>query len=538
MSEQKSCWKKVLAKHNIKDFKTIAPLMQISSAAKDTGNPTKFTEAKVDDPFLNENLSLYKDSIPELYTSYMDILKSNNAIDFDDILYYTYYLIQNDPNFKKVCQNFFQYILVDEYQDVNYIQHQIIKNISRLNNVTVVGDDAQSIYSWRGSDSRFFINFNKDYPNAKLFKLEQNYRSAENIVDLSNKIISKNKNQIDKTCFSTIPNTSTPKILSFKTDDEECDEITNLIVKYTNDYNLKYSDIAVLYRAKHISRIIEQYLVEKNIPYEIVDSVSFFERREIKDILSYLIFTNNPNDELAFRRCVNTPKRGIGNKTIELICDCNGTTFIDKIRTFLAIKRPSQRVRSNLKMFIDLINVIKSSTPEEAINKILEKTDYNGYIETYAIDDIDIEDRQMSIQELTFFAKSYNRIDEFLEECLLLTTHSKKDDDTPKVQLMTTHAVKGLEYKAVFIIGLEDGLFPHWRALKMDAILGERTNLEEERRLFYVAVTRAEQILTMSHCHQRTCSFAQHPSRFLKEIKQYCDSEELDSEELDSEEPV
>lgn len=406
---------------------------------------------------------------------------------------------------------------IEHYEDTSEVYHI---EMARTGNL-IVNDivSHNSIYKWRGSDPEFFINYDEHFESCELFRLEQNYRSANNIVELSNALIAKNKNQIYKKCFSTIVSDARPTIIKFEDDEDESKSIALGILEYAQ-MGISINDIAVLYRAKHNSRSIEQALAEYSIPYTIVGSVSFFERREVKDLLSYLNFMNNPNDEITFERCLTTPRRGIGGKTIEKIKAESGENLLFKCANFIRSGKIRGKGQAKLDQFITLIHKASQKSPHEAVNDIIEYTDYYTYMKGYSIDEEDVEDRTENIRELTSLASKSVDLEEFIEECSLL--NAKDSEETDNVKLMTIHAAKGLEFKAIFIIGLEDGLFPHHRALAADRKDETTENVEEERRLFYVAVTRAETLLNMTHCEQRSCSFAKYPSRFIREISRFC----------------
>ncbi len=497
----------------------LLPMLKLISNAKDHSDPKRYIEeylTEKKDPIFN----LVSNKILFVYNEYMSNLRNNNAIDFDDILWYTYHLLTTDSDFRSAYQNYFQYILVDEFQDVNHIQNEIIKMLVRETNLTVVGDDFQAIYRWRGSNPEFFIDFEKHFPNAQLFKLEQNFRSTRGIVEISNHLIKHNKRQINKVCYSTIEPSIQPSIVKFPNDEEESDMIAKACLKYQKE-GTSLNDISILYRAKFISRSIEQALVSYSLPYTVIGSVAFFERREIKDIMAYLLFAINPNDEVSFERCLTTPKRGIGKKTIERILQSEGQNLLYKAAYCLKSGDVSGRSQLTLDMLITFIYKLGRKTPSEAINDIIEFTDYYTYMKGFSIDEDDVQDRMENIQELIGLATKCNNLADFIEECSLLNADSD-DENQETIKLMTIHAAKGLEFKIVFVIGMEDGLFPHHKALKLDRALKTNVNLEEERRLFYVAITRPEQLLNITYCNQRTCSFATSPSRFLKEISKFC----------------
>jgi len=511
-SDQKKVIKDILSKRKINVKQFLQPVIGIISEAKDTENPTKFLK-----DYKETLKSTFYFDIVKIFNEYKQKLNECNAIDYDDILWYVHHLLKTNIEFKKHYQKLFQYMLVDEFQDVNNIQFQIVKLLTTNSNLTVVGDDFQSIYGWRGSNPQFFIDFDKSFDKTTLFKFEQNYRSADNIVKLSNDLIKNNENQLKKVCFSTIKSISEPKIVKFKNSYEESKMIARACLKYINS-GIDINEIAILYRAKFISRSIERELVNHSIPYTIIGSVAFFERREIKDIVSYLICSLNPNDAVSFERTINIPKRGIGAKAIEKIMNCEGDDYLHRSARCIKNGQLSSKQSVELDKFITFVYGLKKLKPEIAIDKIIEFTNYKDYVEYICDTDDEIEDRFENIKELKSLATKFDNLEEFLEECSLASPEDSSIDTNKKLKLMTIHAAKGLEFKAVFIIGLEDGLFPHWKVLENN----DKRSLEEERRLFYVAVTRSSELLNMTYCNERTCTNNKEGSRFLEEIKDHC----------------
>ena len=479
----------------------IGKMMQMVSRSKDYPNPVKH---------IQENFA----AIPqarEIYVRYQEILQENNFLDFDDILHHVYFLFKHDEQFRNETRSMFDYVLVDEYQDVNNIQYLIIKQLG--NNITVVGDDYQSIYAFRGSDPKYFINFHENYENSHTVRLEENYRSIGGIVDLSQSIIDKNKNQLHKKCFSQLSTKIKPKVVHFDNEYKEIEAIVAACKKYIAEgFNL--DEIAILYRIKMASRVVEQEFNRHGIPHKIVNDVSFFERREIKDIMAYVLFLYNFNDTLSFRRLVQNPKRGIGDKTVDNIFNAHGETFLDKINSSIATS--STAAMSKLQKLMTMLENAYSMDFKDIINYIIKEIGYNEYIKGYA-DEFEYDERLMNIKELIEMSQQYDTIGAFLEDCALIAPDDHVDD-VQQVKLMTIHAAKGLEFKVVFVIGLEEGTLPHYRSLQEYKETRDDRYIEEERRLFYVACTRAANVLNVSRCTNRGWMKGLKKSRFINEL--------------------
>ncbi len=474
-----------------------------------------------------------KPMLNEIYKHYQLRCKQSDAMDFDDLLLQTNILLRDFPEILDKYQNKFNYILVDEYQDTNYSQYLIIKKLSeRHHNICVVGDDAQSIYSFRGARIENILNFRNDYPDYKLFKLEQNYRSTTTIVDAANSIINRNKEQIPKRIFSENEEGDKIKVLKALSDKEEGYMVSHEIFKLANYEQQAYSDFAILYRTNAQSRILEEALRKRNIPYKIYGGQSFYQRKEIKDLLAYFRLAVNQNDEEALKRIINYPRRGIGDTTIDKIRDL-ATQYQTSMWTVLC----------NL----DKINgVINAATCTKLTNfkRLIEKFSYeiadenaydiactiahsSGIIDDLANDSTpEGVSRKENIQELLNAIKDFSetsykegkddKLPAFLEGVALLTDQdSDKPEDNNKVTLMTIHAAKGLEFPNVFMTGLEEELFPAQQCVNTPAAL------EEERRLFYVALTRAEKRVVISYSLSRYRNgqiIATRASRFISEI--------------------
>ena len=468
-------------------------------------------------------------SIGLVYKQYQTRLKSSNAMDFDDLLVQMYLLLAKNESIRQKYVEKFEFVLVDEYQDTNYIQAKIIHLLTReREKLCVVGDDSQSIYAFRGADIGNILNFTKVYPKAKLFKLERNYRSSKYIVEAANSVISHNSNRIPKSVYSLAGDGDKIYVRGLESDAEEAEFLAKEIEKYHETRNVAYEQIAVLYRKNSQSRILEKKLRQNQIPFRIYGGLSFYERKEIKDLIAYFRLTVNHNDDEAFRRVVNFPARGIGDTTMEKVMGAatlHGTSLWNAVEDGL-VAGISARTAAKLENFIGLIRTFS----EEAMVRdaytvgcdIFEKSGMKAEV----VSDLTDISRRENVEELIadLYGFSMNReggdaedrmLAEYLADVSLNTDADKADDDSPKITLMTIHAAKGLEFEVVFIVGVEEEILPGSMARY------NRSELEEERRLFYVALTRAKRNCNISYAHIRfSCgSLADsEPSRFIKEI--------------------
>ncbi len=471
--------------------------------------------------------------ISEIYLRYAARCFKSGAMDFDDLLINTNILFRDYPDVLSNYQNRFNYILVDEYQDTNYAQYLIIKKLSEKHrNLCVVGDDAQSIYSFRGARIENILNFRNDYPDYTLYKLERNYRSTRTIVNAANSIIINNKGQISKTVYSENIQGNRIRIMESMTDGEEGFRIASDIFDRSLSEQVKWEEFAVLYRTNAQSRIFEETFRKKNIPYKIYGGLSFYERKEIKDILAYLRMVINPSDEEALRRTINYPKRGIGKTTVERISEA---VAVKEVTAWEIISDPSSyqtlltpATWKRIQVYTDLINSLTSECEgANAYDAVIKTATGTGILKELKEGQTPEEvSRYQNLQELFNAIKVFtdaaetngepNDLAAYLESVALLTDRdTEKEEDRNKVTLMTMHSAKGLEFQHVYIAGLEENLFPSLMSL------AENMGLEEERRLFYVAVTRAKEYVTLSYALNRykwgkleNCT----PSRFLAEI--------------------
>jgi len=469
-----------------------------------------------------------------IYMSYMNRCQKSGAMDFDDLLYYTNVLMRDFPEVLHYYQHKFKYILVDEYQDTNYAQYLIIKKLAAAyENICVVGDDAQSIYSFRGANIENILNFRKDYPDFTLYKLEQNYRSTKNIVEAANSIIKKNKDQIHKSVWTENQNGNKIKVVRTPTDNEEGRSVASFIHEKQGKSNCSYNDFAVLYRTNRQSRSFEEALRKLNIPYKVYGGLSFYQRKEIKDLLAYFRLAANPNDEEALKRVINYPKRAIGKTSIEkLIVAANNytTSMWEVICDFH--KYPvdiNNGTKSRISEFATMIKSFQSEINTKDAFSLAERIARSSGIMKELIDAKDkgpeeverfqnVEELLSGIQEFSNSGDEDNPntlADFMLEVALLTDADQEKPEDKNHVSLMTIHSSKGLEFPNVYLVGMEENLFPSQMSLH------SRSDLEEERRLFYVAVTRAMESCTLSYAVSRFLwgqSISCEPSRFIDEI--------------------
>lgn len=466
--------------------------------------------------------------IGRVYKLYQERCFKAGAMDFDDLLFNTNRLFKEHADVLNKYQDRFRHIMVDEFQDTNLSQYYITRRLSARNrNIVVVGDDAQSIYAFRGADIQNILNFEKDYPELKVFKLEQNYRSTQTIVNAANSVIQKNKAQLPKNVWTSNENGSLIEVLKANSDNEEGTLVATAIFEEKMNQKLRNQDFAILYRTNSQSRAIEEALRRRNIKYKVVGGLSFYQRKEIKDLVAYLRFCVNTSEEQSFRRIINLPKRGIGDSTIAKIivfADEQGISIWEAVAN--ADKFLAGRAVPILAEFYALIKSFQLSVKnKDAYEAATEIAQGSGLLkELYEDKTVEGLNRYENVQELLNGIKEFvdnpetrdKSMAAFLQEISLLTdADNEKDEDNDKVTLMTIHSSKGLEFKNVFLVGMEEELFPS------QMMLSSRADLEEERRLFYVAITRAEKKLTLSFATSRyrfgrlkVCE----PSRFLNDI--------------------
>ncbi|MEP7103904.1 MAG: UvrD-helicase domain-containing protein [Candidatus Dojkabacteria bacterium] len=450
----------------------------------------------------------FQQAVARVYPEYQKILKESNAVDFDDLLMLTVQLLKNNKEVLTNLQKAFKYILVDEYQDTNHAQYTIIKLLAEhYKNICCVGDDDQSIYAFRGATIKNILSFEKDYPSAKVIKLEQNYRSTKKILEASHQVISKNKRRKDKKLWTENDNGDNIVLYKALNEENEALYVTEVIEKLKKDSPEGFNDFAVLYRTNAQSRTLEEAFLQNNIPYKIVGGVRFYDRKEVKDILSYLRLIYNPKDNSSFKRVVNTPRRGIGDKSatdLEVLAKGKGMGALQYLLEVNGQRETEDGINPKLKAFasmiVDLIKQSKEKKIIDFINLVLEKT---KYIEMLDDGTAEGETRIENLKELISLASKFEdqepeeALENFLGEISLLESFSKKEVSSESVTLMTIHSAKGLEFEYVFVVGMEENLFPHSNSMM------DEHEMEEERRLAYVAITRAKKKLFMTYTKSR-----------------------------------
>lgn len=557
--DSKSAIKEVLKLLNLDDkiYKPSLVLNRISSAKN---NLIGWKQYQQNTTIQSEDRSAQKPMLGQIYEAYQKKLFRAGAMDFDDLLFNTNILLRNFPDVLFKYQEKFRYILVDEYQDTNFSQYVIIKQLAaRYENICVVGDDAQSIYAFRGANIQNILNFERDYPEVKKYFLEQNYRSTQTIVNAANSVISKNKDQFEKNVWTENPKGEKIKIIRAHTDNEEGVKVAGMIFQTKMQNQCLNKDFAILYRTNAQSRSFEEALRKLNIPYRIYGGISFYQRKEIKDLLAYFRMAINPHDDESLKRIINYPARGIGQSTLDKLSvaatDNNVSlwTVIENIREFgldisngiigklndfvaliktyqhLALEKDAYDTANHIATSSGLLrDLFNDKTPEgvarheniqELLNGIKDFSENARSVQEELLKE-DILNAQMDAAQSLFAGtdKNLRTLDEFMQEITLLTDVDKKeeeDKDADVVTLMTIHAAKGLEFPYVHIVGLEENLFPSQMSLQ------SRSDLEEERRLFYVALTRAEKhaVLSFSQTRYRYGNLIYcEPSRFIDEL--------------------
>lgn len=528
-----------------KQYNASGVLARISSAKSNLITPEMY--AKDEDLVLYDRMNK-RPQIYEIYDRYYKRCMQAGAMDFDDLLLQMFRLLyENTDHVREKYQRIFQYLLVDEFQDTNYLQYAIIKLLAYYdgsrNNICVVGDDAQSIYSFRGATIENILQFERDFPNVAVYKLEQNYRSTEHIVQAANKVIQHNNKQIPKEIWTQLGTGQRIKLLKAVSDVEEGRLLASTIIEYKNRYHLEHKDIAILYRTNAQSRVFEEHLRRQNLPYRIFGGVSFYQRKEVKDLLAYMRLAINEKDDEALKRIINYPKRGIGKATMDQIA---ATAVAQGVSMWAILTSGVHGGKGKLYAFIQMIEKFRKKTFESnaydaallvaresgIYEELRQDTSIEGisrlenanalldgikeFVENDVIDYITF-DAEGNVPDVTLQDVAIDRsLGAYLSNIALLTDLDGKEDEAPDyISLMTTHTAKGLEWKAVFVVGMEENLFPSYLSM------GSPDQLDEERRLFYVSITRAKLFLTLSYASSRY-QFGQfrynEPSRFLEEI--------------------
>lgn len=459
-------------------------------------------------------VSDYEQVVHKVYEKYEQKLRQNNSVDFDDLLLLPIQLFRENPDTLKKYQDLYQYILIDEYQDTNQAQYILTKMISEKNRrITCVGDDSQSIYSFRGANYKNILNFEKDYPDAKIILLEQNYRSTSTILDAANQVIKNNTQRKDKKLWTDRGVGEKIKYYRAYNERDEAQYVIRKIKELINK-GVEYKDIAILYRTNAQSRVVEEEMLKENLPYRVIGSFYFYSRKEIKDLIAYLRLIHNSKDNISLLRVINTPKRGIGLKTIENLttkADLEGISIYEAINSGkeLEFKKTIEKLKE----------ISKDLTLTELIDKVLDASGLKKELESEQT--LEAEVRLENLEEFKSITKSFEEkeglisLEDFLLEISLISDVEEYKDDPNRISLMTVHSVKGLEFDHVFVIGMEEGLFPHMNSLM------ENIALEEERRLCYVAITRAKDDLHLVNARRRTLFGKEQVnpvSRFISEI--------------------
>ena len=519
--DQKSLLKQCMQELNIND-KEITEGEILNKIGKAKDNLTTPSQYK-----LQHESNFRENKIAEVYTLYQKKLKNNNALDFDDLIFKTIELFKTNNEVLEFYQRKFKYIMVDEYQDTNKAQYELIKLLAAGHkNICVVGDDDQCIYQWRGADIRNILDFEKDYPKTKVVKLEQNYRSKANILNAANNVIQNNSERKDKMLRTISENGEKIRIYRAYSDVDEGDFVASEIKKIIVEQNKNYKEFAILYRTNAQSRVFEDSFMKRDIPYRIIGGLKFYDRKEIKDIMAYLKFINNPDDEISLRRIVNVPKRNIGDTTVGKLQEFASSiedTLYNVMVDVESIPGLTARNISSIVKFIELIDnfiIMKEQLPVSMlIEYILDKT---GYLKELSNSkNPEDESRVENLKELVSAAVEFEKASEektlssFLEKTTLVSDIDNFNEDADTVVLMTVHSAKGLEFPVVFMVGMENGIFPG------NASFNDPKEMEESRRLCYVGITRAKEILYMTSAEVRrvfgrTMSFA--TSDFLNEV--------------------
>lgn len=537
-SDQKSLMKEVLKEMKIdtKQFPERSVMSEISSAKNEYKSPLDYR---------NEYGSNFRNQrIADIYERYQKRLKENNALDFDDLLVKMVDLFQTNPDVLEHYQDRFQYIMVDEYQDTNTVQFLLVSLLAKkYRNLCVVGDDDQSIYKFRGANIYNILNFEKVFPDAQVIRLEQNYRSTQNILNAANGVIANNKGRKEKKLWTE---NQKGELVHFKQYDTEYDEADGVVsrINFLAMRGVQYKDMAILYRTNAQSRIFEEKLKQKNIPYAIVRGISFYDRKEIKDLMSYLKVVDSGMDDLSVKRIINVPKRGIGQTTINRLQEfaiLNQMSFLDAV--FNADEIPEvARALAKLHKFADMIEEFREYASEHEISELLEHildvTQYRAELEAEGTDESisRLEDIEELFNDIAYYEEEEENpnLRDFLAEKDMYTLNAGIDnleDENNKVLLMTLHNAKGLEFNNVFLGGMEEGVFPGFGAM----MSGDESEIEEERRLCYVGITRAKERLFLSAAKRRMLrgqTQYNRRSRFIDEIPgQYLDIEQRVSEQ-------
>jgi DNA helicase II / ATP-dependent DNA helicase PcrA len=513
----KDCLKELNLNEKNFPFKTVSAA--ISNAKNLLEDPARFAQKNMGD--------IRGKKMTDIYTLYQKKLKKNNALDFDDILFKAVEVLANNPDILSYYQNKFKYIMIDEYQDTNYCQYRLVSLLAKQHhNLCVVGDDDQSIYSWRGADIGNILNFEKEFPHAKIIKLEQNYRSTQTILDAANAVIKNNFGRKSKKLWTENDIGASIQLYNAMNEWGEANFISSEIKQLQEVYGKRLNEFAVLYRTNAQSRVIEEAFMSNGIPYRIIGGFKFYDRKEVKNVIAYLRLIQNPDEDVSLKRIINIPKRGIGNTTLEAIQNYakqNDDSLFGALLSIDNIPGVSKKALANINEFVKLISGLMAAAeikkPSAVLKELLDKS---GYLEALKKEgDEDDLSRAENVGELLSATLDYESktpdatLQQFLEQLALMSDIDNFQADAEAVVLMTLHSAKGLEFPVVFMSGMEEGVFPSQRSYF------EESQMEEERRLMYVGITRARESLYLTAAFERTIfgsATYNIVSQFIKEI--------------------
>jgi len=527
-SEQKTLIRETMKELNINEkllpYQVV--MSKISKAKNDLVTPENYAA---------HFMPQFSDRISDIYSMYQKKLKQNNALDFDDLIFFVVRLFEKCPEVLEKYQRLFHYILIDEYQDINNAQYRLIKNLaSKRRNLFVVGDEDQSIYAFRGANMDIILNFEQDFHEAKVIKLQQNYRSTGSILGAANELVKRNQRRRHKELWTRKDDGKKPFCQEAVDERDEALFVIDKIKELSGKEHRKLSDFVILYRTNAQSRVLEEALMAEGLPYQIVGGLKFYDRKEIKDILAYVRLLWNPSDSISLKRIINVPTRGIGDKTLEKLdefaLETNRNVFeVLKDIDLLKERKIPPKALSAISDFMDFMGNLHKIMEEESISRLIEEVmKQSGYIKSlHDQNSVEATTRMENLEELLKVAQEFeynypgSGIDEFLSTTSLASDVDMMEDAKESITLMTVHSAKGLEYPVVFVTGLEEGIFPHARSINT----GSDKDIEEERRLAYVALTRAMEELYLSHAWRRTVygtgAEYNEPSRFLDDIVDY-----------------
>ena len=495
--------KEIMANLDI-DKKYTGAIISDISKAKNSGDP---------DTYFDNHVRATRFMIKDIFHHYESMLKEQNAVDFDNILLLTRNILRDHEDIRKHYKDYFQYILVDEYQDTNNLQEELTRLFLKNGNLFCVGDDWQAVYGFRGSNVSHFLSFEETFENARIFRLEENYRSADEIVQVANALIDHNSQRMKKKCFSGKKG-GVIEHYSFYNESEEASFVARKAISL-NTMGIPYENMAVIYRTKALSLSFEKTFRAYKVPYIMKGAKGFFERKEVIDVNCYLSAAFFPKDDVAFERIINVPRRGVGPSMLSRIKSVRtgDMSLQDAVRKIIGERILTPKVHKELKFLIENLDMMRDMPPKQAINEILYTFNYEQYLKTASKEDkMDFTSRMENLEQLIYSASLHDNIGDYLEDASLIK-EDKEDEEEKEtgVSLSTVHASKGLEYTVVFVTGCEENIFPHWRSMENES------ELQEERRLMYVAMTRAEMYLYLCCAEFRRGQYSRQ-SRFLDEV--------------------